>query len=82
MLNFHAAPLASPASDFLRYQHYLVMRPAAPSYTNSTNVFPYPLPDPTVEDAAMLSIQSSAAPSIAQSRFLLRRGFQQLHSGS
>jgi hypothetical protein len=48
-LNFHASNPASLASEFLKFQHYLVMR-ADRTYYNSTSVFPYPMPDSTHED--------------------------------
>jgi len=50
LLEFHASSPASLSSDFLRLQHFLVMR-ADRTYYNSTNVFPYAMPDPTHEDA-------------------------------
>ncbi len=69
MMNFHATALGSPSNDFLKYQQYLVMRPDTTTYINNTNAFPYPLSNPTVEDATMVAIGSTANPSIAPSRF-------------
>lgn len=65
-LNFHAAPLASPADEFLKFQHYLLGR-AVYTHYNSTAVFPYTLVDPTTEDEWYKSTASSAKPAIQQS---------------
>lgn len=61
-LNFHSAAVASPANEFLKFQHYLLAR-APFTYYNTTAVFPYTLIDPTVEDAFYTSTGSSANPS-------------------
>lgn len=62
-LNFHAAALASPGEEFLKYQHYLLARPAR-DYTNATGVFPLPLVDPAEEDAYYVKLAGSATPAI------------------
>jgi hypothetical protein len=65
-LNFHAAAPASPANEFLKFQHYLVAR-AAYTYYNSTSVFPYTLIDSTVEDNYYTTAGSTANPAISAS---------------
>ena len=67
-LTFHATPLASQANEFLKQQHYLVASPTI-AYTNSTNVFPYPILDPVTEDAYYVSTAASATPSLPLSNF-------------
>ncbi|HZZ14849.1 MAG TPA: hypothetical protein VFE08_02690, partial [Candidatus Sulfotelmatobacter sp.] len=49
-LNFHSAPLTSPGSEFLKFQHYLMAR-APIAYYNNANVFFYSLLDPVEEDS-------------------------------
>lgn len=66
-LNFHAAPLASPSADFLRFQHYLVAR-APRTHYNNAKVFPFPVVDPVAEDAFYRSAQTTASPSIDASK--------------
>jgi hypothetical protein len=61
-LNFHATTPASPANEFLKFQHYLLAR-APYTHYNSTGVFPYTLIDPSVEDSFYASTASSATPS-------------------
>ncbi len=62
-LEFHTSKLASPANEFLAFQHYLVARPAV-SYANATGVFPYRIVDPTVEDNYYISVARSAKPAV------------------
>lgn len=62
-LNFHAAPLASPSSDFLKYQHALVGR-ADRTYYNSVGVFPYNIIDPSEEDSYYKSVAQTATPAL------------------
>lgn len=61
-LNFHATAPASPANDFLKFQHYLVGRTPLAHY-NATGVFPYTLIDPAVEDAFYTSLSTAANPA-------------------
>jgi hypothetical protein len=68
-LNFHTSAPASLANDFLKYQHYLLARPSTISYINSTNVFPYPLPDPATEDAFYVSTANTSSPRISLDKF-------------
>jgi hypothetical protein len=63
-LNFHASALASPANDFLKFQHYLVASASA-AYYNSCNVFLYPLLDTTEEDSYYSSVVASASPAVS-----------------
>lgn len=53
--NFHDTAPASPANDFLSFQHYLVAR-AQPFQYNQAGVFLYPLPDVAAEDKYYRSI--------------------------
>jgi hypothetical protein len=62
-INFYTSAPASPANEFLKYQHYLVGR-ASVSYYNSTNVFQYPLLDPVEEDSYYAAMVASASPSV------------------
>lgn len=73
-LNFHGTALASPANEFLKFQHPLVARACAASgtgkchdftYINSTGVFPYKLIDPDAEDAYFLNMAANAQPPVA-----------------
>jgi len=57
-LNFHAAPLSSPSSEFLKFQHYLMARAPIEQY-NGANVFFYPLMDPAEEDSYWASVSTS-----------------------
>jgi len=65
-LNFHATALASPANDFLKFQHYLVAH-ADRTYYNATGVFPYPMPSAADEDAYYQSMAATANPPIGVS---------------
>jgi hypothetical protein len=60
-LNFHsAAPSPSTAAtEFLKFQHYLLAR-AAFGYYNSTGVFLYAMSDPSVEDSFYKRVQQIA----------------------
>ncbi|MEO5741995.1 MAG: hypothetical protein ABIS29_15515, partial [Vicinamibacterales bacterium] len=60
--NFHSAALSSPSSEFLKVQHPLLAR-AALSHYNTTAVFPFPIVDPTVEDAFFTSTHATASPT-------------------
>jgi hypothetical protein len=64
-LNFHAAA-ASPANEFLKFQHYLVGRAPIAHY-NAAKVFAYPLIDPTVEDNFYKATAAAAAPALTAS---------------
>lgn len=64
-LNFHGAALASPANEFLKWQHYLLGR-APYTHYNAAGVFPYKMIDPAVEDAWYRNTASTATPPIAQ----------------
>lgn len=61
-LNFHQSALNSPASEFLKLQHYLVGRTERERY-NAAGVFPYALIDPAVEDSFYRSTARSASPA-------------------
>src|SRR5258708_2392217 len=63
-LNFHASAPSSLPNEFLKFQHYLVGRAALSQYNNS-GVFPYTVPDPTVEDAYYTTVQNTANPPLA-----------------
>jgi len=65
-LSFHTSAPSSLSDEFLKYQHYLVGR-APRSHYNSTSVFPYPLADPSVEDAWYLATAAAATPAISAS---------------
>jgi hypothetical protein len=67
-LNFHAAAVSSPASEFLKFQHYLVARASRDQYNNS-GVFPYPLIDPTEESSFYSDTFASSKPSTTQFAF-------------
>ncbi len=54
--DFHDTALASPANDFLSFQHYLVARAPISAY-NDAGVFFYPLLDPSKEDAYFNSLK-------------------------
>jgi hypothetical protein len=62
--NFHDAALSSPGNEFLKFQHYLLGR-ASRAHYNTAGVFPYPLVDPSVEDAFFATTHSGANPSSA-----------------
>jgi Bacterial Ig domain len=62
-INFHVSAPASMPNEFLKYQHYLVARASIAHY-NSTNVFLYPLLDPTEEDTYYTAMVSAASPSV------------------
>ena len=47
--NFHSSAQASPANDFLSFQHFLLARAPRTQYNNA-GVFLYPLIDPVAED--------------------------------
>jgi hypothetical protein len=66
-LNFHAAALASPANEFLKFQHYLIAR-ASYTHYNATGVFPYPMIDPGEEQNYYLAAGASAVPTLSASR--------------
>jgi hypothetical protein len=68
-LNFHDVALASPANDFLKFQHYLVARPSSVSYINNTNVFDVPIPDAAAEDAYYVNLSATSNPSVSVSSF-------------
>ena len=72
-LNFHTASLSGADGDFARFQHYLVARPAR-TYVNSTDVFPYDMPDGAVEDAYFTSLSTGASPAITLSVFCWQSG--------
>ncbi len=57
-LTFHASALASQQNEFLKQQHYLMARPNI-AYTNSTNVFPYPILDGTVSKTTTIFRRSN-----------------------
>jgi len=65
-VNFHTSAPASPANEFLKFQHYLVAR-AAFSYYNTSAVFPYPLIDPATEDGYYQSVGAAANPATISS---------------
>ena len=67
-LTFHASPLGSQSGEFLKQQHFLVTRPTI-AYTNSTNVFPYPILDPTIEDSYYVSTAQQATPALPLANF-------------
>ncbi len=52
---FHNSAPASPANDFLAFQHYLLGRAPRTQYNNA-GVFSYPLIDPAAEDNYYRSI--------------------------
>jgi hypothetical protein len=53
--NFHSGAVASPANEFLAYQHYLLARAPRTQYNNAGAFF-YPLIDPVAEDNYYKSI--------------------------
>jgi hypothetical protein len=67
-LTFHGSTLASQQNEFLKQQHYLLTRPSI-AYTNSTNVFPYPILDGTVEDSFYITTQQQATPALPLANF-------------
>jgi Bacterial Ig-like domain (group 1)/PcRGLX-like protein central beta sandwich domain/Dockerin type I domain len=66
-LNFHGAALSAPADEFLKYQHLLLAR-APYTHYNSAAVFPYPLLDPTAEDAFYTNTVNGATPALSSSK--------------
>ncbi len=72
-LTFHSAPLASQANEFLKQQHFLVASPTI-AYTNATNVFPYPILSPTIEDSYYVSVAQQATPSLPLGNFCYNGG--------
>jgi hypothetical protein len=62
-LNFHASSPASLSNDYLKFQHFLVARPAI-DYINTTAVFPYPILDPNVEDSYYVTTAQTATPAL------------------
>lgn len=66
-LNFHSSALASPADEFLKFQHYLTGRAHFTHY-NQARVFPYPLVDPQVEDDYYKGLAKTANPAVSASR--------------
>lgn len=56
-VNFHAATLAAPANEFLKFQHYLIAQAPIECY-NKARVFFYPLLDPAEEDNYWKSLTS------------------------
>src|ERR1035441_6004975 len=67
-LNFHAKAPASPANDFLKFQHYLLGRADRTQY-NAAGVFPYPMLDPAQEDAYYSATIAKAQPAITNYTF-------------
>ncbi len=65
-LNFHPSAPASLSNEFLKFQHYLVARPSV-GYVNATNVFPYPIVDPVVEDNYYKDVAAKASPAVTLS---------------
>jgi len=61
-LNFHSSTPSSLAGEFLSFQHYLVAR-APISYYNATDVFPYPIADPSLVDGWLAATASAANPA-------------------
>jgi YetA-like protein len=49
VLSFHSAALSTPSSEFAKFQYPLIAR-APTGYYNATNVFMYPIIDPTEEN--------------------------------
>ena len=66
-LNFHASAPASPANEFLKFQHYLVGRAPLSQY-NGAGVFPYKVVDATTEDAYYNSTVTAASPAISSNK--------------
>lgn len=56
--NFHTAPLSSSATEFLKFQHYLLARAPIAQY-NDAKVFFYPLMDPAEEDGYWADVSST-----------------------
>lgn len=54
-VDFHNSALSSPANTFLSFQHYLLARAPVSQY-NQAGVFPFPLIDPTAEDAYLKNL--------------------------
>jgi hypothetical protein len=64
VLIFHAGSLPSPAASFLKYQHYLLARPASITYLNATKIWEFPIADPAAEDAFFVSLANTANPPL------------------
>jgi hypothetical protein len=67
-LNFHTSAPSSLANDFLKLQHYLIAR-ASRTHYNSTNVFAYPIPSSSDEDAFMYATGNATDPALSVSKF-------------
>jgi hypothetical protein len=63
LLNFHETALASPANDFLKYQHPLVARATVAAY-NTAQVFGTPILSSSEEDAYYANLVATAVPAI------------------
>ena len=55
--NFHSSALASPANDFLKFQHFLLARAPREQYNDSSVLF-YALPYPRAEDNLYSSLRA------------------------
>lgn len=73
-LNFYDSAPASPANEFLKFQHYLTAR-ADRTYYNSANVFPYPIPSAADEDNFYQSTGAASNPVISTDRFCCIQDF-------
>jgi hypothetical protein len=67
-LEFHTSTPASLANEFLKFQHYLLMR-APVSWYNSTGVFPYPISTASDEDSYMSGLASQSNPPLSATKF-------------
>ncbi len=65
---FHTAAPASASDEFLKFQHYLLMR-APVDWYNQSGVFPYPIASASDEDTYMTSLAPLANPPLSASHF-------------